>query len=290
VFFVADWNDSSPLHEFYICDVFTAHPLQGNQLGVFVDGTPFGEDEMQRLARELNFAETVFLLPPEQGGDVRVRIFTPASELPFAGHPLVGTAVVVAAARNVDSVTLEVPAGLIPLTIERPGFARMQQRFAAGAQPFERESELLAALGVSSSRLPVELYANGPRHVYVALADEDAVAALRPDVAALDAIDAAVNCFAGSGTSWKTRMFYPASGIVEDAATGSAAGPLAVHLARHGQIAFGDEIEIRQGSEIGRPSYLYARATGETTAEVGGSAVIVAHGQYRSELTAAAAM
>jgi trans-2,3-dihydro-3-hydroxyanthranilate isomerase len=126
------------------------------------------------------------------------------------------------------------------------------------------------------------VYANGPRHVYVAFEDEEEVAALRPDLAALDGIDAAVNCFAGQNASWKTRMFYPASGIVEDAATGSAAGPLAVHLARHGEIAFGDEIEIRQGFEIGRPSYLYARATGETTAEVGGNAVIVAEGRYRA--------
>ena len=131
----------------------------------------------------------------------------------------------------------------------------------------------------------MELYRNGPPHVYVQLADEQAVAALRPDLAALADLEVAVNCFAGRGGSWKTRMFYPGAGISEDAATGSAAGPLAVHLARHGRIGFGEQIEIRQGAEIGRPSVLYATAVGEgdriNSVEVGGTALIVAEGRFR---------
>jgi trans-2,3-dihydro-3-hydroxyanthranilate isomerase len=94
-----------------------------------------------------------------------------------------------------------------------------------------------------------------------------------------------VNCFAGSGKRWKTRMFAPADGVAEDPATGSAAGPLAIHLARHGRIAFGDEIEISQGAEVGRPSKLHARVEGTKEriqrVEVGGSAVIVARGEFR---------
>jgi trans-2,3-dihydro-3-hydroxyanthranilate isomerase len=94
-----------------------------------------------------------------------------------------------------------------------------------------------------------------------------------------------VNCFAGAGSKWKTRMFAPASGVSEDPATGSAAGPLAIHLARHGRIGYGEEIEISQGAEIGRPSTLYARVDGEgdrvDRVEVGGSAVVVARGEYR---------
>ena len=96
---------------------------------------------------------------------------------------------------------------------------------------------------------------------------------------------AGVNCFAGSGKRWKTRMFAPADGVPEDPATGSAAGPLAIHLARHGRIAFGDEIEISQGEELGRPSKLYARVEGTAErierVEVGGSAVIVARGEFK---------
>src|SRR5205807_868612 len=104
-------------------------------------------------------------------------------------------------------------------------------------EAFERAGELLAAVGVERSELPVELYDNGVRHVYVALGSEEEVAELRPDLARLAALgELGVNCFAGSGARWKTRMFGPGHGIAEDPATGSAAGPLALHLARHGRI------------------------------------------------------
>jgi len=163
-------------------------------------------------------------------------------------------------------------------------FGRMMQPIPAW-EPFTPERELLAALGADSSLLPVELYRNGPPHVYVQLASEDAVAALRPDMAALADLGVAANCFAGRGRSWKTRVFYPSAGVPEDAATGSAAGPLAIHLARHGQIGFGEQIEIRQGAEIGRPSVLYAKVTGDQdtidSVEVAGAALIVAEGRYR---------
>jgi trans-2,3-dihydro-3-hydroxyanthranilate isomerase len=114
----------------------------------------------------------------------------------------------------------------------------------------------------------------------------DQVAALAPDFAALARATAdGVSCFAGGGRRWKTRMFAPGHGIAEDPATGSAAGPLACHLLRHGRVASGEEIEIAQGAEIGRPSTLYARATGSREAlaavEVGGSAVTVARGEFR---------
>ena len=131
----------------------------------------------------------------------------------------------------------------------------------------------------------MEAYENGPLHVYVELASAQAVAVLRPDMRALADLGAiGANCFAADGGRIRTRMFAPGLGVDEDPATGSAAGPLAVHLSRHGRIAFGDEIEIRQGSEIGRPSVLYARAEGSVAqvrrVEVGGSAVIVAAGEF----------
>jgi trans-2,3-dihydro-3-hydroxyanthranilate isomerase len=113
------------------------------------------------------------------------------------------------------------------------------------------------------------------------------VAALAPDLSRLARFDAVLgfNCLAGSGSRWKTRMFAPGGGVPEDPATGSAAGPLAVHLARHGRIAFGDEIEISQGAEIARPSTLHARVEGTADeverVEVGGSAVVVARGDFR---------
>jgi trans-2,3-dihydro-3-hydroxyanthranilate isomerase len=285
---VTDWNGTSRLHPYFVCDVFTSQPLEGNQLGVFTDGRPFSSEEMQNLAREMNLAETVFLLPPQDGGDVHVRIFTPGTELPFAGSPVLGTAFVVGAALGRNEVTLETGAGPVEVHLEREGertvFGTMRQPVPVW-EPFERDRELFAALGVSGSRLPVELYRNGPPHVYVALENEAAVGALTPDFAALKELDIAANCFAGSGRHWKTRMFYPAAGIAEDPATGSAAGPLAIHLARHGEIAFGEEIEIVQGVEIARPSRLNAVADGSAdqvdSVHVGGVALIVAEGLFR---------
>ncbi len=273
---------------FLIVDVFTDKPLQGNQLGVFPDGAGFSSEQMQQLARELNFSETVFVLPAEADGDVRIRIFTPRHELPFAGHPTLGCAFVVGEALELDTVRLECELGVIPVALERSEgrivCGRMRQ-LVPQWRPYELPGELLAALGVERSELPIEAYPNGPFHVYVALASEQAVAALAPDFAALESLgEVGVNCFAGSGKRWKTRMFGPAYGVPEDPATGSAAGPLAIHLARHGWIAFGEQIEIHQGAELERPSMLHARVEGSLErieqVEVGGSAVIVARGEF----------
>ncbi len=271
-----------------VIDVFTDRPLEGNQLGVFTGASALSGEQMQRLAREMNFAECTFVLPAEQGGDARIRIFTPAQELPFAGHPVLGTAFVVGEPLGKDEVRLETGAGIVPLTLRRQDgrvvYGRMQQPIPQW-QPYAQAARLLAALGVARSALPVESYRNGPNHVYVALDSEEEVRALNPDLKALALLgDLGANCFAGAGGRWKTRMFAPGLGVAEDPATGSAAGPLSVHLARHGRIAFGDEIEIRQGAEIGRPSTLFARAQGSAgkvdRVEVGGSAVVVARGEF----------
>ena len=209
---LTDWHGAAQLHPYFVCDVFTSQPLQGNQLGVFVDGRPFTPEQMQSLAREMNFAETVFLLPPREGGDVWIRIFAPESELPFAGHPVLGTAFVVSTALGKENVALETGAGLVPVRLElsdgRPVFGRMQQPIRE-CEPYERERELLDALGLTESGLPVELYRSGAPHVFVALESEDEVAALKPDFAALEGLGIAANCFVGSGRSWKARMFYP---------------------------------------------------------------------------------
>jgi trans-2,3-dihydro-3-hydroxyanthranilate isomerase len=205
---------------------------------------------MQALALEFGFSETTFVLPPEEGGTARIRIFTPASELPFAGHPILGTAWVLAAPLQRAILELETPRGI-----------------------------------VIGSSLLVERYENGLLHAFVVVDSREAVAALSPDFGALADLEVMVSCIAGSGTAWKSRMFAPADGVPEDAATGSAAGPLACHLCRHGLLEWKTWIEISQGAEIGRPSTLFARAQGSTAAieqvEVGGRAVIAARGEFR---------
>jgi trans-2,3-dihydro-3-hydroxyanthranilate isomerase len=270
---------------YVVADVFTETPLAGNPVAVFTDARALEGEEMQRLARELNLSESVFVLQAEAGGHARIRIFTPGIEMKFAGHPTLGTAFVLG-----GQIRLETGMGIVPVRLERDHdrivFGRMEQPLPSW-EPYSEEAALLSAIGVTRSELPVELYDNGARHVYVALASPEDVARLRPDLSALADLPAVlgISCFAGEGSRWKTRMFAPAGGVSEDPATGSAAGPLAVHLARHGRIGFGEEIEISQGAEIGRPSTLYARAQGSAEqlerVEVGGSAVVVARGEFR---------
>jgi trans-2,3-dihydro-3-hydroxyanthranilate isomerase len=278
------------MHAYTVVDVFTDTPLEGNQVAVFHDGTGVEGGTMQRGARELNLSETVFLLPDEGGAGPRVRIFTPVAELPFAGHPVLGTAFVLGERSDAPEVTLVTGAGRVPVALTRRNsevvFGEMDQPVPV-PEPFARERELLRALGVERSELPIEAYSNGPVHVYVALASEQQVAGVRPDMGALEDLGDGLgfSCFAAVGARVKTRMFAPALGVPEDPATGSAAGPLALHLARHGRIGWGERIEIRQGVEIGRPSVLHARVEGSAhrveRVVVGGQAVIVARGEYR---------
>jgi len=275
---------------YVVCDVFTDTPFQGNQLAVFTDARALDGETMQALAREINYSESTFVLPAEDGGHAKIRIFTPVHEMRFAGHPTLGTAFVLAGPLQLVEIRLETLAGIVPVRLERDEnrivFGRMEQPLPT-VRPYDAEAELLSAVGVKRSELPVELYDNGVPHVYVCLGSEDEVARLRPDLNRLSGLSevVGVNCFAGSGSRWKTRMFAPSSGVAEDPATGSAAGPLALHLARHGRIGFGDEIEISQGAEVGRPSKLFARADGTAEkverVEVGGSAVVVARGEFR---------
>ncbi len=287
------------MHTYTILDVFTDVPLEGNPVAVFDDGSGLDTELMQRTAREMNLSETVFLLAANGDADAAVRIFTPALELPFAGHPVLGTAFLVGERTGAEVVRLKTGAGLVPVALTRADgrivYGEMEQPIPS-VEPYSRVDELLAALRVPGSELPVDAYTNGPTHVYVALGSEDEVAAVRPDMAALGELPVGVSCFALSAGATtpsrtparrrvKTRMFGPGVGVPEDPATGSAAGPLALHLARHGRIGFGEEVEIRQGVEIGRPSLLRARVEGSAEhverVVVGGSAVSVARGEYQ---------
>ena len=275
---------------YVVADVFTDRALTGNQLAVFTDARDLDELTMQALAKEMAFSETVFVLPPSgEDADVRIRIFTPASELPFAGHPTLGSAFVLGAPLQKIVIRLETGAGVVPVELARDGaritFGWMEQPIPPW-EPFAPAAELLAVLGLERSGLPVELYHLGPDHVFVEVGAPEQVAGLAPDFAAVARITrAGDNCFDREGPHFKNRVFVPGQGVDEDPATGSAAGPLAIHLARHGRTRFGEEIEISQGAELGRPSRLFARVDGSADrierVMVGGSAVVVARGEFR---------
>ena len=277
------------LLRYMLCDVFTERQLTGNALAVFTDARSLDSETMQAIAREMNLSETVFVQTPEAGGHARLRIFTPRKELPFAGHPTLGAAFVLGGPLQVETIRLETGVGVIPVRLEREGpsisFGWMEQRLPS-ATAVPDASELLAALGVATSELPVLAYDNGVHHLFVTLSSEGAVAALEPDLSRLARFTAhGVNVFAASGARAKTRMFAPGVGVSEDAATGSAAGPLAVHLASHGRLPFGQTLEISQGEELSRPSTLYATVTGNPgnlqRVEVGGAGGIVGRGELR---------
>ena len=273
-------------YRYVVADVFTQTPLTGNQLAVFTDARGLDDGTMQALALELGFSETVFVLPPEAGGTARMRIFNPKEEMPFAGHPVLGTAFVLGAPLQRGMIELETGVGIVPVTLERDeqgaiAFGRMSQ--PVPTIEAADEGRVLAALGVAAAELPVELYDNGARHYVVVLSSEAEISALRPDNGAVAALEVTgLNSVARSGSRWRSRMFW---GNGEDAATGSAAGPIACHLARHGEISWGEEIVLEQGVEMGRPSILHARAEGRggtiEAVEVGGSAVVVARGEFR---------
>ncbi|GAA4000298.1 phenazine biosynthesis protein PhzF [Streptomyces marokkonensis] len=274
------------MHTYVVVDAFSRHPLSGNPVAVFLGSDDLSTDQMQRIAREMNLSETTFVLRPRQGGDARVRIFTPVNELPFAGHPLLGTAVALAGRTGASRLALETARGVVPFELEEAGRgalrARMHQPVPTWG-PFDRAGEVLEALGIGASTLPVEVYVNGPRHVLVGIESVRDLSKLDPDHRALSRFsDLAFNCIAGEGSAWRNRMFSPAYGVVEDAATGSAAGPVAIHLARHGLLPYGRPVDIVQGVEIGRTSRMEALVHGEgdrvDSVEVAGHAVVAAEG------------
>jgi trans-2,3-dihydro-3-hydroxyanthranilate isomerase len=274
---------------FVILDVFTDRPLAGNQLAVVMDAERLDEALLQPIAAEFGFSETVFVYPPTRpDADARGRIFTPRAEISFAGHPTLGTALALGLERGIERVALELAVGIVP--VELDGLAGWMIQPLPTAWPFPRPERLFEALGVAGSRLPVEVYDTGDPHVHVVVESVEQVLALEPDLRALVSLSAEVphvdwSCCAGEGGNWTTRVFAPDDGIPEDAATGSAAGPLAWHLVRHGVVASGTELRISQGSVIGRPSTILARAQGAGDVperiEVGGSAVVVAEGHLR---------
>jgi trans-2,3-dihydro-3-hydroxyanthranilate isomerase len=288
---------AEPEHPYTILDVFTAAPLAGNPLAVFTEGEAVPSRLMLPAARELHLSETVFVLPGDDEADAGVRIFTPHAELPFAGHPVLGAAFVVGAARDLATVRLRTSAGIVPIKLTRHHgeivYGEMEQPLPT-VREFEREQELLTALGASRPVLPLEIYRNGPTHVMVGLADAEQLAALDPDMSALAKLGPiGIDCFAavdpaagpGEHTRVNCRVFCPGMGIPEDPATGSAAGPLGLHLARHGWYTPGQTLTLTQGVEMQRPSELSVRIEGSgehpTRVNVGGSAVVVARGHFR---------
>ena len=296
---------------FVIADVFTEKRFGGNQLAVFTDARGLDQETMQNIAREMHYSETTFLFPPEQGGDYRVKIFTPESELPFAGHPIVGTANVIVAtglkpmSEPLTLIRLETGVGLIEVEIQtaggRAGHTVMTQPLPeVRGQNTEiaalAKSLRLDAADIESTGLPVEILYNGIPVMIVPVASLAALQRIKLDSGALEEICNQVGAVTvlvftreavqPAGTV-HCRVFVPVAGIPEDAATGSANGPLGVYLVRHRAVAVDPTTRIlsEQGFEMNRPSLLHIEVdvdTGSnnvTAVRVGGGVVITGKGE-----------
>jgi trans-2,3-dihydro-3-hydroxyanthranilate isomerase len=296
---------------FVIADVFTDERFGGNQLAVYTDARGLDAVTMQNIAREMNYSETTFLLPPEKGGDYRVRIFTPKSELPFAGHPLVGSAFVIVADRMkewsepVTVLQLETGVGLIRVEVEtkhgRAGHATMTQPLPVSKGTYTDTARLAAALSIESSEiestgLPVEPIHNGITTMIVPVATLAAVERIKIDIGALERIslEAGVDTVLFftletrlASSTVHCRVSAAAEGILEDPATGSANGPLGFYLVRHKLVKVErlTRIVSEQGFEMKRPSLLHIEVETDPTSgnvlgvRVGGGVVIAGRGE-----------
>lgn len=282
-------------------DVFTKTPFAGNQLAVVMDAHGLTDAAMQAIAREFNYAETSFVLPPDDPRcAARVRIFTPGYEMPFAGHPTVGTAIAIARAREMTGeVLLELKAGLFPVRVESEGGAWFAE-FVNPNLPAERGAApapdaIEAALSLPCGAL--DRGAHRPRRIgagvdfYYARAPLDIVRRAAIDAAAWKALSfegvVGVYLYAEGGerpgADYHARMFAPDAGVPEDPATGSAAAAFPGQLARAGALSSSRSMRIEQGVELGRPSLIEARVEMAQGAivrvAVGGYAVLMMQGE-----------
>ena len=286
-------------------DVFTNDPLAGNQLAVFTDAHGLDTARMQRLACEMNFSESTFILPAEQSGtDIRMRIFTPHIEMPMAGHPTVGSTFALAHAGIIPVGATRFVFGLnvgpTPVDLEwRNGalaFAWMTQLPPKFSPPFDARAEAAAALGLDVTDLvpdlPVQEITCGVPYLMVPLRDRGTVDRAVADITGLRKIltgDSAVFLFSvdpgSSGQSIYSRMFAPDLGVTEDPATGSASGPLGCYLVQHRLVSgeAASKIVSQQGVAMGRPSRIHVAIGGGPDAindvKVGGHAVLVGGGE-----------
>lgn len=291
-------------------DVFTDRPLAGNQLAVLLDGDGIEPELMQRIANEFALPESTFVLPPESpDAQFRVRIFTPGSELPMAGHPTIGTAFALAHSGRIEpgaeQTVFELGIGPVPVTLEwRSG--RLERAWMSQPAPefgprLERPSDMAAALGVPSddiaaTGLPVQVLSSGVPFLFVPLQSRAAVDAAALNRAGLlevcrrlDEPELPVYLFTlergSDGATTYSRMFAPGLGIAEDPATGGASGPLAAYLARYrpDSLSRGEILVNVQGVAMKRPSRICMSvnvdAPAESPVRVGGQSVMLGEGR-----------
>jgi trans-2,3-dihydro-3-hydroxyanthranilate isomerase len=291
--------------QFYTCDVFTDKPFGGNQLAVFPDATAIPEDRLQAIAKEFNFSETTFVYPPADPVHTkRVRIFTPGGELPFAGHPTVGTAITLGIIGDIKltgtatKIIFEEGVGPVPVTINavdgKPAFAQLTAaklpEFTEHVPtPYTLAAMLTLTRGeIIDAQFPIQFVSVGYPFLFVAVKDRESLKRISVNLQVMEELQLKeVYIFTAdaeqSDFHFRARMFAPLLGITEDPATGSAAAAFAGYLAAKDPLQNGTlKWNVEQGFEMGRPSHLFIEAdkkNGTTTAvRVGGNAVLMTEG------------
>jgi trans-2,3-dihydro-3-hydroxyanthranilate isomerase len=301
--------------KFYQADVFTDLPFGGNPVAVFPDAEGLGDHELQQIAREMNLSETVFVLPPtEPAATNRLRIFTPLREIPFAGHPVLGTFYVLgetgrlAIREPVTRLLFECSIGVFPVElyvqkreVVRVVMVQPKPQFTGAVESVEDLFEVANALGVqkgviTATKLPVEVVSTGLPVMIVPVRTLTAVRSITPDSEAVNELCAR---FGANGimvfttmtveeqSAVHTRMFASPIGIAEDPATGSASGALGAYLVQHGVVEVGPMTELiaEQGYEVDRPSRIIIEVESDDdviqAVKVGGQVVMVAEGTLR---------
>ncbi len=272
-------------------DVFTSVPMFGNPVAVILDGAGLSAAQMQQAAQWTNLSETVFVLPPSvAGADYHARIFTPRSELPFAGHPTLGTAHAVIEAGMVQpkngKIVQQCAVGLVDVSIAGDG----RLSFQLPGYAFEEApdvSALVDAIGGADAVMGAPRIVNvGPRWVIAEMGSTAAVDALMPDYAALSAYDTAhattgLTVYASDAAGSVTvRSFAPADGVNEDPVCGSGNASVAAYRLSTGQIAPTDAYRVSQGRQMGRDGRVFVE-TVDGTIHVGGACVTCVDGAFR---------
>ena len=298
--------------KFYQADVFTSLPFGGNPVAVFPEAQGLDDDQLQQIAREMNLSETVFVLPPtDPAAVVRLRIFTPSQEIPFAGHPVLGTFYVlaqlglIAITDGVTRVMQECNIGLFPVEIHaqeglitRVVMTQPKPLFLGSVEEQDDLFDIAKALGLSKNQIvdtkcPVMVVSTGLPVLIVPVRTLTAVRSIVPDAAAIvelcgrlgaNGIMVFTTVTVEPFAAVHTRMFAPSIGILEDPATGSASGAMGAYLVHNGLVEVGPmtELIVEQGYEIARPSRILVQVESEDdaiqTVKVGGQCVMVVKG------------
>tara|TARA_B100001094_G_scaffold333467_1_gene412998 strand:+ start:4279 stop:5130 length:852 start_codon:yes stop_codon:yes gene_type:complete len=281
-------NSIQKIKNFTIVNAFTEHKLQGNQVAVFHDSLPCIDEELQSIAKVMQFSECTFFQSPGTSKNVPIKIFTPVNELSCAGHPLIGSAASFYDQYKISQFTFVTKQQKVQAQVtQKKGnhyYIELEYQLPE-RRAFHLEDVLKDSLRLDHIEMPIEAYNAGANHILVAVSDKETLHKIKPNYSLLEQFsDTAINCFYWDGQTVENRMFSPAYGVIEDAGTGSAVCPILMHLIRHKNIDPTQKIRVLQGVLLERESVMYGQLDkDENTFILSGNAYLFAHGKVSED-------